>query len=168
VRRPELAGKLAKGARLERKLARMERILTMLEFEALYKVGRASVRKMLKNGQLEGIRTPSGWRICDPGPALFRILRNRAAELERVPFIRGSEVALLLGISPRRVRQVAENGTIACYYYGRNRVYALFDVLDLVASRERGKRGSGKYARTAVLLWAAKRIAETSRNASEI
>jgi hypothetical protein len=78
----------------------IERFLSTREFGAVYHLGAPAVRKMLRNGQLVGIQTPGGWRVCDPGPRLFQMLRDQAVALESVPFIRGTEAALILGLYP--------------------------------------------------------------------
>ncbi len=129
------------------------------QFCAVYHLGRASVRRMLKTGQLQGIRTGAGWRIPDPGPVLVERVRQQCLALEDVPFVRGSEVAQLMGITPRRVRQLAEAGILPCRMRSHRRVYALADVIAVIKRRQE-IREPGTYIRSWVLEWAKERVAE--------
>jgi hypothetical protein len=45
----------------------MARILTMRQFEAVYRLGEKSARKLLHSGEIAGLKTGAGWRIVDPG-----------------------------------------------------------------------------------------------------
>ena len=140
-----------------------ERILSMLQFEAVYGVGRNSVRKMLKDGRLHGIRTPAGWRIADPGPTLFERVRRMSNELREICILRGVEVAELLGVSTRRVRQMAEKGVLRYETRGKKRLFRLASVLEIIKEREKGKkRGTGSYIRPAIITWAILEIARAA------
>jgi len=132
------------------------RILNMQEFCIWYGLGRTAIRKMLKTGQLQGIRTPAGWRIPDPGPVLLERMRQQAVALEQAPFIRGVEVAELVGLTPRWVRRMAEQGLLPSTRQGKRRLYKLADVLDLMDQRRKKvpRRGSGTYIRPEVIRWA--------------
>ena len=137
----------------------MPRILSMLQFCVWYGLGRKTIRNMLRAGDLQGIRTPVGWRIVDPSRELFEILRRRAIEIDQACFLRGIEVAELLGMSTRRVRRLAEDGRLRFRMIGKRRAYPLASVVGFIAQRERGaKRGTGSYSRPTVMAWARKRL----------
>lgn len=142
-------------------LASRDRMLirnfTLFEFAVWYGLDRRTVRKMLRNSQLHGLRTPAGWRIPDPGPPLVERMRQQYLALEDAPFIRGVEAAELMGISSRRVRKLAEEGQLPCRMRAGRRLYALADILAVLDRRTQGRqRQPGSYARPWVMDWARK------------
>ena len=138
------------------------RIFTLPEFAAWYQLDKRTVRKMLRTGQVHGVQTPAGrWRIPDVGSVLLERMRQRYLALEDAAFIRGVEAAELLGISSRRVRKMAEEGTLPCKMRAGRRLYALGDILAVLDRRKcKAKRGSGSYVRPEVLKWAKQQVAE--------
>jgi len=133
----------------------------MTQFRAVYQLGEKSIRKMLYSGELMGMRTPAGWRIVDPGPALLELMQQEAQKLATVPFIRGNEASELLEISDRRLRQLAESGEIEYKLSGVRRVYALQSLIELMSRRsERGRAQEGGCSRPWVKRWAREAIAK--------
>jgi hypothetical protein len=139
----------------------MARILTFLQFQALYQLGEKSARKLLYSGDIAGIRTGAGWRIVDPGPELLQLMRMEAADLAEIPFIRGVEAATLLNISSRRLRQLAERGQIKYRLHGARRIYSLQSLLDYIAWRGRVRSQSEGYIRPQVMVWAKSMLRQT-------
>ena len=137
----------------------------MLQFRALYQLGEKTVRRMLQSGQLMPVKTPGGhWRIFDPGSDIVELTRRQAAELAATPFIRGCEVADLMGISERRVRRLAEQGKLRYQMRGSRRVYALAEIEDYMAQRHGGyRKARHSDVRPRVRRWAADTLAKTLR-----
>jgi len=138
----------------------MARILTMLQFRAVYQLGERSVRRLLHSGELAGIRTGAGWRIVDPGPELLQLMRMQATELAGVPFIRACEVAELMGVSERRVRRLAEVGKLQYRMKGARRLYALASIEAYMARRHGCRKQTHKDVRPWVRHWAREMLAK--------
>lgn len=132
----------------------MARILTSRQFQAVYQVGERLARQMCKRGVVPAIKTPAGWRIVDPGPALLELVRQQAQELVAVPFIRGVEACQLAGISDRRLRQLAETGEIEFKLSGKRRLYALRSLLCYMSRRGLSHDQRNGYCRPWVVAWA--------------
>jgi hypothetical protein len=142
------------------------RVLTMFEFEAIYDTTSNTIRRMIERKQLQAFRVGKRWFIVDPGPTAVQMARDQAVSLDSVAFIRPSEVAQVLHLSSRRVRQLTANGTLEARWTGSKHVYALADVLKFGLRRERLARaskghGEGPYIRREVIAWASRRLAET-------
>ena len=137
------------------------RVFTFAEFAVWYKLSDYSARKLLRSGAVPALKTPSGWRIPDPGPTLVEMTRQQAALLAETPFIRGCEVADLMNVSERRVRRLAELGRLQCQMRGSRRVYSLASVEACMARRHTGGRSrSHSDIRPSVRAWAAESLAK--------
>lgn len=83
--------------------------------------------------------------------------------LADIPYIRGVEVAELLGVSTRRVRRMAEVGLMPCRVKNGRRVYSLADIVAVANRRKQGrKRQPGSYVRPWVLDWARKKMVDVA------
>lgn len=91
------------------------------------------------------IQTPAGPRILDPQ---LELPPHRTAEPDEMFIYRASEVATLLGLTKRRVNQLAEKGRIRCRVYGKKeRFFSLSEVRRLLAARRKlSKSGQGPLA----------------------
>jgi hypothetical protein len=81
-------------------------------------------------------------------------MRQQTQELAAVPFIRGTEACQLMGISGRRLRQLAEDGRVDFKLHGTRRVYALQTLLDHMGRRGRSRGQRDGYRRPFVMEWA--------------
>ena len=80
------------------------------------------------------IQTPKGPLILDPQ---LELPPNRTAEPDQMFIFRASEIARLLGVTKRRVNQMAAQHEIRYALYGKQRFFPLSEVRRLLA--ERGK-----------------------------
>jgi excisionase family DNA binding protein len=96
-----------------------------------------------KRGQIRWlIHGKKNLRFLDPG-----LLENLTAttaprevkDQDRMPILRGKEVALFLGISTRRIRQLVETGKLGSRMIGKHRRYTMNQVRELIVYREMRK-----------------------------
>jgi hypothetical protein len=151
-------------------------LLTIKQFALLYGVDQSTILRRNKTKQLVAVKRPgatsrtSPWLIVDPG-------WNHAINFDTAPHgkhflvddihvLNGIEVGLLLGMSPRGVRKMAEEGRIKFVMGGLEgdsvRRYSITDVRQAMATRlklsKQEKRPSRRTIRRAVLNWAKGRL----------
>jgi hypothetical protein len=135
------------------------RWLSMLETAVRLGVGWKSVKGMLTRGQLEGVKTPAGWRVLYPsGPLAAGIARTMQAP-DDIYLLRGVEAAGLLGISSRGLRKMADEGRIKSRWVGKRRFYSVQAVRDALARRHNGnKLPSPRRKSLIIVTWATCRL----------
>lgn len=152
-------------------------LLTVKQFCETYGVTRPRVYERIKAGLLQAVRKPgsssgqSPYYIIDPGWRNVSLSTNAPRKDQELPvedvyILTGKEVATLLGVNPRTVRKMAEDGRIGFMrtgFYGRShRRYCLADVRKLIATTQKGsfqiRRPSRSAVRAAVLKWARERL----------
>jgi hypothetical protein len=138
----------------------MARILTTLQFRALYQLSERVARRMCREGDIPAIKAGGRWRVVDVGEHMVQLARRQAASLEAMPFLRGVEAAALLRVSSRRLRKLAEDDRIDYDQCGGRRVYSLESVLQYAAHRDQKHARRGSYIRPAVMAWAQSLLAK--------
>lgn len=151
-------------------------LLTVSEMTLQYGLDRVTVYRRIKSGQLEAVKKPGAsgknarYFIKDPGwqnVGLHDTTKHGSEfAVDDVHVLTGMEVSLLLNVTPRSVRKMAEDGRlkfIRTGIYGRShRRYCIADVRRMLATKNKGsfqiKRPSRKAVRDAVLKWARDRL----------
>ena len=102
------------------------------ELAAKYGISPNTVYSWIKTKKLQAVRRDKrNLVVVDPG-----FLDVPVRSFKEFPLIRGVEVARKLGISPRRLRQLAEAGTIGFRKIGAFRRYSVQDVRNYMAYRK--------------------------------
>jgi len=138
----------------------MARILTARQFRAAYQLSDRVARRMCQRGEIPAFKAGARWRVVDVGEHMVQLARRQAAALETTPFLRGVEAAQLMGISDRRLRQLAEAGNVEFKLHGTRRLYALQSLLDYMARSGQNRAQRGGYARPYVMEWARQLVAQ--------
>jgi hypothetical protein len=151
------------------------KLYTVKQFSLLYGLAKESVIARIHSGQLQAIRHPSPGKtakfyIVDPGwnsevSLTGKKLRDGSL-VDDVHTLNGTEVALLLGVTPRGVRMMVQRGQLKCVrtgLYGKShRRYSVADVRRIMTMREKRsyqKRRPGRKAiRKHILTWAMRQL----------
>jgi hypothetical protein len=154
----------------------LKHLYTVKQFALLYGLSTCTVHDRIKSGQLQAVRRPGHegmrtgwWYVVDPGwlPAVNYDTAKHGKEffVDDVYILKGEEVALLLGISTRRVRKMVEIGQLKCSYIASDkkiRRYCIRDVRTAMGVRmkmkDRDKRPTRKAVRDGVVGWAMNRL----------
>jgi hypothetical protein len=141
------------------------------EFALTYGVCQWTVREWVKRGKIRSRRV-AGMPLMVLDPELLENVQPAPLELndqDKIPLLRGNEVARMLGISTRRVRQLAETGKLNCRVLFRSRRYSVSDIRKIIAyraARENLPNGTtetpslkARQVREAVVKWAMQRLA---------
>jgi hypothetical protein len=158
-------------------------LLTIREICALYGLEVWTVRQRVRSGQLQAVKKPgansknSQWFIVDPGWNHVQLAesikhKTNSFHVDDVHILMGCEVAMILGVTPRAVRYMAQDGRLGFARtgkYGRShRRYCISDVRKMIAMKEKMtyqiKRPGRKKIRNAVLTWAQKRLEAPETN----
>ena len=115
-----------------------EQWLSTKEFAAKYATIPETIKYWRNTGKIRFVKRGARYFHLDPGN--FESLAATTApfevrEIDRIPLIRGLEVAKILDVSRRRIRQLAEQGKVGCRVIGHNRRYSIADVRKLLAYR---------------------------------
>ncbi len=123
-----------------------------------------TARRMIARGEMKGVKVGRQWRVLLPEKLNLHVPFRG---IEGFWFLRGTEVAELLQISPRAVRQMAKSGRIEFEWIGKKRAYSVAAVRKaLVARLSGGKRPSASHARQIVMEWAKRSLKGDPRVAS--
>lgn len=142
------------------------RLITPREFAVRYGLHYVTVLRWIKEGRIDYNKVGRQRYVVDPG-AMERITAapNVVKDAYDMPFLRGTELAEILGISTRRVRQLVEAGHLPCRMIsGRKRRYSVRDLKTIIVYRDmksklpfRSKKSlpsSAKEARNVLKRWA--------------
>lgn len=86
------------------------RLLSVRDFGLLYGYGRGRIRKLIEDGHIKAVPGDGPMRIYDP--AWSAAAGHTMTGLEDLYILKGADVATLLGVTIRRVRQLAEEGRL--------------------------------------------------------
>lgn len=153
-----------------------QQLLTIKEVAALYGLDITTIRRRIHSGELQAVKKPgaksknSQWFVIDPGWQQVSLSDHHKVgefSVDDTHILLGSEVALLLGVIPRTVRKMAEDGRLGFVRtgkYGRShRRYSITDVRKALVTIQKGsfqtKRPKRTETRAAVLKWAKERLA---------
>jgi hypothetical protein len=138
------------------------RFYTPQQFARVYQIQPLQIAFLLRKGILRGVKIGNHVRIEDPGLYL-----SIPEEIDDAwPVLRESEIAAVLGITPRMVRKLAEDGVIrprrlpgkmnARERHGK-RIYSMSDLRTLIAYRSDPEaKGAAKSA--AIVKWAIEKV----------
>ena len=146
-----------------------QRWISTAEFCATYGYAhKETVYALRKKGYIHGVKRFGKWYFLDPG--LFEGTDARIRELDKIPILRGEEVAKILHVIPRRVRTLAEQGRLPYRLIGNNRRYSVNDLRQLLGYRlAREARAytsprrpivTSEHVERAVIRWALERLAD--------
>jgi hypothetical protein len=154
-----------------------QQLLTLREFCTIYRTDKRTVKRRVRAGQLEGVWKPT--QVGNKMPRLFivdpgwqrailahNIKQGKDFAVDDVYILRGYHVAQILGVTPRAVRYMAQDGRLGWAKAGmrgnHHRRYSIADVRRLIAMREKGsyqkRRPTRKEMDAAVLKWARGRL----------
>jgi predicted site-specific integrase-resolvase len=149
----------------------MSRFISIKEFAFLMGVHPKTVYHWVRDGKVKAIKREKNLFVEEPEDlSAISSAPNEIKEEDRIPLVRGKEVAELLGISDRRLRQLAECGKIGCRKIFGARRYSVQDIRDFIAYkavRDRLPNGdrtvpksTAKEKRENVMRWVMNRLAE--------
>lgn len=130
--------------------------MTVLEAE-LY-LGRTdkTVRGMIARGELRGFKVGRRWWVTLPEKFYVHL---PFTEPEAFCFLRGTEVAQLLEITPRAVRKMAKDGRLEFEWIGKKRGYSVAAARKALAARLSGeKRPATRRSSQVIVEWARRRL----------
>jgi len=115
------------------------------EFAVRYGCSYKAVISWMKNGKLGFTQVGRRKYIVDPGDVVkVTGAPNAVKDVDQVPLLRGKELAEILGISSRRVRQLVELGHLSCRVVLGRRRYSVNDLRKILAYRDaRSKLANG-------------------------
>lgn len=153
-------------------------LLTIREMTVLYGLDRTTIMRRIKSGELKAVRKPGSKGrnaplfVIDPGWQQVSLTdtakHGKAFEVDDVHILTGIEVAQILGVIPRTVRKMSEEGRLGFVRTGKcgrsHRRYSIADVRKALVTKQKGsfqiKRPNRKATREAVLKWAKERLAK--------
>ena len=142
-------------------MAPEKRFYTLPDFCLIFGLGRRTVKKHIKEGNLKGFRLPNGrWRIREPDLQAIPTSNTKPRRpADEIFLLKSAEVADLVGVTPRAIRLMAQEGRIDFEWIAGSRRYSLQSVRQVIASRIGGKRGR-RNQRKAVVDWAKQKLAK--------
>lgn len=120
-------------------LGRMPRVFSAAEVCALLDISRRKLNRMIREGSVIVVSGTKPLRILDPRWTTLAGLTY--ASIDDAPVFRSAEVAVMLQLSARRVRQMADKGEIPFTWIGKHRRYSLTAIRQVQDDRERGLQG---------------------------
>jgi hypothetical protein len=109
-------------------------------------------------GKIRAIRRNKEFLVLDPMVLELADPKARERSQETFPILRGTEVAKMLGISPRHLRHIAKKADLG-HVVHRNVRYSVKDVRELFSLQKHGTRSAKpKEKRQAIVDWALKRL----------
>jgi hypothetical protein len=139
-----------------------ERWVSTKEFGAKYGLHPGTLYMWIRQKRVRFVKRDRRIFIHDPG-YLDNITTapNEIKEIDRIPMLRGTELAKLLGITPRAVRYLAEHNQLGFRKIGHRRRYSVEDVRKIIAFRQNGHRSTNaKQRREVILQWVKQRLAQ--------
>lgn len=117
-----------------------------------YGFSRNGVRRMVASGVLRARQTADGLEVERPMP---EDVVTPFTAADQSPRLTPGMVAEILGVSPRYVALLADQGTLKCHYVGARRRYSVEQVFQYIAARHCTPL---LRARDAMVAWATARI----------
>lgn len=139
----------------------MPQWITPPQYAVKYGLNRRTVYSWAKDGKIQSVRKGRDFFVLDPEVDLFANPHLREVHDEELfPILRGTEVASISGVSPRRLRAYCELGWITPTKINRSRRYSIKNLREVIALRNNKKRKKlvAKEKREVILAMVKKRL----------
>jgi|ERR1700683_799721 len=109
------------------------KFIPVKHFQALAGVQQKTVYKWIKVGKVRAVRRGGKYYVEHPGD-LDTLPQRRTTfkDPDRIPLFTGNIVCDLVGVSPRRLRQLGDNGKINFRLLNKHRRYSALDVRNYI------------------------------------
>lgn len=137
-----------------------EKWISPPQYALRYGLHRRTVLKWIRQGRVRSVRRGKDYLVLDPGILeVANPLARIITEKDVAPIFRGTEVAEMLGITPRALRLYSQGGRIGYTTKGGKRRYSIRDVREIIALRTmNATRASRSQVRKSIVEWGKERL----------